>query len=488
MHYPKAEKGLLFLSLLSILSIIGLSYFTWPSSDDFSLYYDLSKTSVIDFMLTSYSHWDGRSLSVGSFVQKFLLKYCSAQVTIFIWSLCFVLNAFVLTKIIAHELKDRVTISLQQSFILSALVAVILWLGSYAHLSQTVYWATGGFYTFTNLMSSLWILLYYKLFEIDFRAYKRRMLYAVFVAVFIGSILVSSMSYNLVPAILVLSIIIAINKYNLSTWKKQIGWLLGFVFLGYVIGTIIMYAAPGSFNRAQYGPNTFQFSLFKMLYHFVYVLVFYLHVSIPLILLSAVGSFVVYSSFANEYSYSLSKRRFDKLNNQSINLKRNYNLSSFLLLLEKSKWLLAALATIVPFVAVPDFVSYRTSIFFMSYLMLFMVITMFPFVSKLLIHETNKKQNDTPKKIAKIALVTLFCVQVTIIAVHSYMAVNIKKQLTERYDFVQRPENKGKDIIVSPIKGYVPFSLRFDDISKDSSYWINHGVCLYYGVRSVRSR
>ena len=145
----------------------------------------------------------------------------------------------------------------------------------------------------------------------------------------------------------------------------------------------------------------------------------------------------------------------------------------------KNKWLWMAISTLLIFFLIPDFVSARTSIYFMFFVFLFV----FSVVYVLLVSNKIKVIN---KNIFSKLLILFFSIHLIVLFYHYYAAIKIGQELSQREKYCLNQKNKWKDITVSPIKQYIPFALKFDDISTDRNFWINKTVARYYGLNSIR--
>jgi len=453
----KLQNTLFFLSIVSLSLIVGLSFFTFPSSDDFSLYMDLSKCSVFEHAGNMYHNWDGRSLSIPALLQYSLLKYSSAQCSTFVWSLSFILNAFLLLKIIFLECAIEIK-SKKQIVIFWGYLAITLWVGFYSHSSQTVYWSTGGIYSMASSFALAWIYLFLNVVKST-----TKQTLAKYILLFVLSVIAGTLSQNLVPALFVFVGYVFMLQSN----NRKISLL---VFFSILIGACLLYAAPGNYNRASLGPNTMQLLQWKMFYHSAYALAYYGYISIVLVCLTLVYAFVLLpNSIAIKDSNVTTKAT-----------KWNY----FLQILANCKWLIIALSTLLIFIFVPDFVSSRTAIFFMFFIVLFIVtgihwLAKFAWFNAFL-------QSLNKGYLKQIIMLGAFIAFIAIILSHYYAASCIKSELSVRNKQLENPTNRGKDLCIPAFKTAIPFSLKFDDIKADSTFWINGCVAKYYGLHTVR--
>jgi hypothetical protein len=425
-----------------------------------------------------YLNWDGRGLSLAGFLQYALLKYASNTINIVVWSIVFCCNSFVFYKIVMLELEHHIRNSKKYTFILYAFLTVVLWLGMSSHISQTVYWATGGVYICGCLLGNCLIYTILTVIKKDLTKLSGLQKSVLFIFVCFLGFVAGSTAQNLVPAFFLFFILQYIISYNIIRFQGFVHRLYITGFITMLLGALFLFIAPGNYLRARLGPNSMHWDCLQMLYHGLYTLSYYVYKSIALIISGSIAAYVLYlTSMNNDISRSESKR--SSLFNE---IKRS-NLYDFINIY---KWLFVALATILPFVFISDFVSARTSIFFMNFLCLFMLIRPF----KLLVKPQNTGQviqSSTifsPKSSLKFMLI-VFIVHLIIITKQISSAYTLKVKIMQRYAFFDRTENKGKNIVVFPIKQSVPITMKFDDISSDSCFWINKTFARYYSLHTV---
>ena len=68
------------LGILSVLSIVGISFLTWRFCDDFRYEKVLETKGVFEYMYYSFINVDGRTLSFFSMIQMTLIKYFNLQI------------------------------------------------------------------------------------------------------------------------------------------------------------------------------------------------------------------------------------------------------------------------------------------------------------------------------------------------------------------------------------------------------------------------
>jgi len=451
-----------------ILSVLALSCVAWWWADDFAIYNGLkSNSSIFETMWDGYMHLGGRSLSVGIFLQLALIKYFPPEPAIFIWALSFVMSALIFVKILFQEIGGK-NLSVKESITLTALIVCVLWLGMGLHISETIYWVTGGFYAFSNLLGLTWV---YYLNKIQ-KAEQYRYRFWVILLFFVFSLIAGMSGQNLTPALL---------AFLGLTWlqdrmflKKKMTPLYMAGAFGLIAGMAILLLAPGNFVRAAYSPSSFALSPKTLFINYLRILIYYLNWSGGLLILSIIAAWVI--SHMGQYV-----RRIH-LHSEIRDLKLSQMISE---LFGTFKYLFAALATIVPFILVPTFAfSPRTSIFFMTFLSLFAVL----FINWLNVFSFEKANfSFFLQPVAKSLILCLFVLQIGVVVVHFQDGIRIKDKILERERYLQKPELKNTDVVLHPLEtGHVPFSLRFGDIGSDQNDWVNYSVAKFYNLKSIR--
>ncbi len=155
-------KTLLFLAGFIILLILSICINTFYWADDYALLNNLNKIGILQHSIEGYLTWDGRMLTLSAFVQCFFLKNLPIQLITFLWSLCFFTSGIMIFYIINQELQLKIINKYQKSLII-LLLAIVSWLGAFIHFSETIYWGTGGCYSFGLMLGSIWVFGFLKI-------------------------------------------------------------------------------------------------------------------------------------------------------------------------------------------------------------------------------------------------------------------------------------------------------------------------------------
>jgi len=429
--------------LLTILLFANVSFY-W--ADDYCFQVSIAEMGVLNKMKSMYLTWDGRSISPAAFFQYLFIGFLDPKLNILIWAFCLILSGWLSIKIF----EDKLNLNGNYQFILLAFVSASLWYGMRTHIAETVYWATGGLYILINVFGLGFIYWFNKsLKDLNNRTV---------VTSFLFALLLGLCSQNFTLGLL---IYIGIDLIKRDFWNKGNKGLRTFYFSaisGLVIGTLIITLAPGNFLRAANEPRSFEGDFITLFINFVEIFEFYAVRSKALIVLAIAAGLI--SGFFSNGQKPKFKYRF----------------------IDDTKWLFAALATILPFIFIPDFASRRTAIYFMSFLFLFG----FGFGIKLsyLIAVVIKHELLIISSKYSIILFSSFFL---------YTAFNQYKMANELYKEVKAREiilqnsNKQNDLILEPlIVNYKLFVTRYSEIDSISNRWDNKCLANYWQLKSVR--
>lgn len=466
------------LGCLVLFFIVLRSYFSWQWADDFCNFNTLHNQNPWQFAWHLYNYWDGRGLMQGVFL-GFSIKYFPVTITNIIWAIALIGSSYLIYKILIIEL-PCLNKKKQYSLIQIAAISVALWLGMNAHIAETVYWATGGYYIFSVFLGLLWVYFLTKLTRSD-REFSFSHLRIVMM--FIFSVLAGMLSFNLSTGLIAINSVILVICW-LSYGPKSIKYKIGVAALsGILIGTIIISVAPGNFVRSLAGPRSFQLDFGTLLNNYISTLKYYFGLSEYLIIFSVLVALLMALLMRNKFKFR--EKIVIDLSKIIIYIDKKLLIN----VLERSKYFLAALATILPLVFLPDFLAPRTSIFFMVFISVFLLSSFIIIFKNLFYVSDNGEnyENRSPLKFANLFFCLLFLLQLSVIIPHTIQAHKIEKKINERDKFISKAQNMGKDITADSLNlADVPFSVRLNDISTDPEHWINGCVAKFYSLKSIR--
>jgi len=451
-------KTLFSISLVIIILILVLNINTFYWADDYFFMMSTTKNGILKHCINGYYASDGRFLSIGAFVQGFLLRYFSVQFITLFWNVCFLISG-ILTFYIAKE-DLNLKISKKYSLLFGLITSIIIWVGSYTHIAQTVYWATGGVYSFSLLVGFLWIMLYnYKLKNNQY--FKHLILFLSF------SFIAGSTTQNLSISIIALVFInILIDVFN----KKYVNLKFNILTILFLIaGILFISLAPGSekriaiVNEPQYNSiKYFLINLYKISKYFFTQ-------NLILIVLSIIISFFFRMSIFNSM-INLKKIKFIFPNNPT-------NIIKFL---KSYKWLLIAISSYLPFIIVPNAVAERTVIYFGFFIVVFILITI------LKIDSSSEIINKFYKKIIYSLVLLLAIGSFYYLIFNIEKGFELKKEITKREKLLTNGKNKIITISVIP-KNMKSSCYNFFDLTTwyKSDHWMNAGYEQYYGLKNI---
>jgi len=405
-------------------------------ADDFWFRVEVSKVGFWRNIFDLYIGWDGRALSIPYWFRNFCVITFSSEITSMLASLAFLVTAYFYALSIVKVL-DCANVKFDlDKFVLLIVAVAGLWLAMRPHLSRSLYWPTGSFYTFSNFMSAYWMI---SVIDSDSGSIRRNLL----------SLLTLSCGANLAGGLL--------TFYILAYWMGLLKlskheFITTFVFM--VIGTCVCTLAPGNFGRAG---SRFDFAFGSMLSGYLIVFNEYLFMSKGVLIGALALSSVIIFVFP---TFEIKRKKL-------------------------SSWafvnIAAALTSIIPFIVMPAAASKHTSLFFQSFFFLGLTYFFLYFY-----------QFANSKAAKNIALITvgIFLMYFIYTGFDQYVKGRIvKKQMIERYNLLESRRGDHSDIQVKSIK--MPddfFTNRIWEISSDSSSWENIALKEYFDVGNVSLR
>lgn len=440
------SRVILTLSFLLIFFILALCTNTFYWSDDYAFLLDLNKNGVIKHCVSWYFEWDGRTLTLGGFLQALGLLYLPVEFLTFCWSICFITSGALVFYIIKEELNLNKQEIKNKYLVITSLI-ITFWLGCYFILSEVVYWAVGGYYSLTLLFGAIWILFYLKTSNVESSLFKKY-------CFILFSFIVGASTQNLSIGLIVL-VLITIFTDILEHKKVKMGFNLS-VLIALILGLMFISLAPGNWLRIQTIKNELTSELtlgiifrnsLKILYHYFSRAIFL----VPLSLLCGIS--IVFSN------YSINKIDF-------FNISSLHRLKiDFCYLLKKTKWFLVALSTIIPFILFPELVTYRTTIYFLYFLFIYVVLFSIKMTKKIFIIDDSKRLNFYG--------IIGYAFFLLIIISNAYFAYsNFSKGLILKQAIVER-EKKLKDVSKESVElkiidsALIPICYQFVDFSKE---------------------
>jgi len=372
----------LLLALISILITSSNSVF-W--NDDFNLLDTISDQGFFKQSYDIYYTWDGRVISPLCMLRNLLLYYAPVQTLPFLALVSIFISTWLISKILI------VLNLVSYEWVIILLFGVLLWIGYSPHIARSVYWVTGSYYEFANLLIFLWIYSYLKTGQNKFL-----FLLLTFTVVASG--------VNI--AIIIFSIIFLFHLFNIRRFdfKKDF-----FMLLIFVIAFCLSTFAPGNFLRAKSNYNTdIRIHISSLFHNFFMVLKEYILMSKYLCIGAVLLGVVLYNKF-----------RLGAKNTDNIKLALVF--------------FLVGLSSVAPFVLVPDAASKHTSIHFQT----FIFISLFLFTIGLL-----TKINLRLPSWTNVLLINSIAIIISLIAIKQFnIGRKVKSDIEKRYSFLETKRN-----------------------------------------------
>lgn len=460
-NYIQKYSDLLLLfgfSVVILILLLCLNTFYW--ADDYIFLVELKKNGILENCIEGYFNWDGRFLALGAFFQAFFLKYLKVEIITLFWSICFLTSGVLIFDILKTEL-NLPKLKQRHKLLIAIVLCLVLWLGSYSHISETIYWGTGGVYSFDLLLGAIWIVFYLRFQQKEF-SLKSKIAFAFF------SIIVGASTQNLSIGLITLVLITILIDF-LNREKKNL-FLNGIIVLGLFLGLIFIVSAPGNFVRMDNieNMNVSNMNILFLVKGFFWVLASYLKRAIVLCVLSLLGAvgllFLIYPN---------SKIKF---NIQYFIPNTKIKITVWLV---NYKWLLVSLSTITPFIFMPQMASYRTTIYFLYFFQIFI----FHFILKFCKEEYKiKKNNISYIPNLMFVLIFSFC---TLFSIYNLRkGIVLKKVIIERENKLKKGINQIVEIeLINPSLKSPCYN--FSDFTLNNSDFIRVGQEEYFGVKKI---
>lgn len=401
-----------------MILLVVFAFFQIPSSDDYCNKIQITKLGILPYVNDLYFNWTGRLLTSLVVSQLFALFPVKSFNYISIFNLLAFIGA--LTFIVKSWIESKHDVAL-----LGLLTAIFL--GSRAHVGQFIFWPTGGIvYSFSYFI--FFLCLYF------LRNPKIHFIFKLG-CVFLGSSLIESIN----PAFLILLFVIFKEESN----KKQ-----ALVLLAFAVASSLLFLAPGNFSRASSNGGV-GLNLFTLIFNYCYVV----YKSLRYIWGPGILAFVWGMIF-----YKCDGRLTTEL--------------------QRWRWylLIAAFASLSPFMLAPIYFNGRSSSFFVILISL----SLFVFGNMFL---QNRKLNFSPRLSSTILWFSTASLLVLV-------AIDVIQMQRIHTSFLERDLNLsrklGQSVKVPALIEKFPLSAHFDDVKVNENHWINKCVATYYGLEMVQ--
>ena len=436
--------------ICSLVLTFVLCYFSENWSDDYVFILNIKEKKIFGHLYDFYLNIDGRFLSVGTFIQSLVL-FLPPQFGSIIWLLFFYFSCYFLFKIVLHEIPLRSGYKSRDERFLILIFLLFFFFSNHLNISDTVYWLVGGGYSLCRFMSLMWIYIILK---------KIKNMNALFFSCFlVFTFSVGRLGANFSACLLTFLI--------LTFYFKKIRFYKIFLLFSFLTaGTLVTILAPGNFKRAAESSNSFNFSLSEFLYNFMEIPLRYCYYSVLLIILMLLFSLILFK-LKNE------NRIIPKLFFTNI-LKYFFSFTSFENFIQKFKWLLISLSSVIPILAVPDFSGRRTAIPFMIFVAIFLVTSFYKIF-------TISSFGKGSRKAVHFLLFVITFAFVLILSNNFLISNKIKNQIKDRNLYLKQFKGELLNVTVKPILVQkIPFTYKFHDYFKPpySAFKGYQSICL----------
>ena len=371
----------LYLTIIFII-ITGFNSIHW--NDDFNILSSINQNGFINYMLDFYFNWDGRSISPLFLIRNIILYYFPPQILSILALFSLFITSYFLYKLLVGV--KAISIS-KSSYIIVSFLGILLWISYKAHMARSIYWATGSYYQFANLLLILW--MYYYIYN------KRNNIYFLFL-----TFTVLSSGTNVAMVVFTFVFLLHMFKIRLINFRSDL-LVLSVGLLAFALSTF----APGNFIRASTSlKKGIDLDISNFIYNYWIVFKEYLLMSKSLMLFSIVFGVMIYSI---------------SIFNSS---KKNVFIIAII-------FLVSGLSSITPFVIVPDAASKHTSIHFQTCLFIFIFL-----IINILLQKT---KIIFPKPTFNI-LLNIISIHIGLVALQQYIiGRDVRSQIQSRYDYLE---------------------------------------------------
>lgn len=460
----KSENILTNLSILFcvvvLISILLLNINTFYWADDYAFMNEIKKNGILKNCIAGYFNWDGRFLTVPAFFQAFLLKNVKIEFITLIWNFCFLISGFLTFVIAKNQLNLK--LSNKNLVLLGLTTAIFIWFGSKTFLAQTIYWGTGGAYSFSLLIGFLWIVFYQKSQKSKINLKNNILL---FIFTFIASATTQNFSIGFVTLIIFDLVIDFLNK---DFDQLKFKFLLLLISIS---GILFLLIAPGNLLRMKeiYNLDISALTFNDLINNFNDVFLRYYKSCEDLILMSLISG-IIFRTFCYDGFINLFKIKFHFANKKDF----------FNDFLNNSKWFFVAISTIMPFIFMPMMAVQRTIIYFAFFSVIFIYCIL------LKNYKVQSFQFDLKKIIAFPILIFTIGFSFNFSIQNMKKGLILKQEILKREEILKNSENQEITVTIIP-KDLLSPCYMFSDFQMDlpeDNFFIE-GPRIYYNTNKI---
>lgn len=323
-----SDKAFLILNSVLILCVLvffllisGNSFFWY---DDFNNIQSIQNKGIIKDAIDIYMGWDGRGLSPLAMFRGLILINFSPEV-IAVLSIFTLLVCGWFCVLIISDKTNRASF---ETLFYALIFSIFLWMTFRPHLSRSIFWATGSYYIYSNLILLMGVYF--------FKKTNTKIWILICLSLIIGLSGINSAIAFLVFCCL----------WWVTNMKSYVNGKIAIVGVVIITGMVISVLAPGNFNRIGTGDNQLAFEITLFPINYITIFKEYLLMSKWLF----IGAFLFGIAYVKTDVTTSGK-----------------SLTSALI------YLVSALSTIIPFLPLPEAASKHTAIFFQSFLFIAVV-------------------------------------------------------------------------------------------------------------------
>lgn len=449
MKINKIKTPLFVLSIFSLVFIVGYCFVLWPWADDMLYRHSLKNVSIWDFTLNEGKTIDSRWLTPLAFIRNIFFKYVPHQLGLVFYLLIFYTNTWIiLFKILNYEFVDKI-----EAFIFYSFFTLSVFYGLNVVVSEVIFWQAGAYYQL-NLFAGLLAISAANKSDENSR-FKKSLNYLLFA-------ICGTLTYNLsFPIFLYLILLLAQNYFGIK--KEKVQQIVICLLLMFSVMCLMIFM-PSTFNRVE-GNYDLATRLLIALRAFVHVPIEYLSYTYSIyFMILFVFVYVIYNP---------------------IKINEDFDFSSNGKILKYFTYPILSIATIFPFLIAANLASKRTSLYFIIFLSIFIIIISRDFISRILV------SLKPFKNIAFVIILFFNIFHLYSFSDHYYMAYGVRKQYLARDQYLKKAYLAGIKKIYVPkyqFEMFVPFSLnslKDFELTTDSKIWKNTQYQYVYGIDSI---
>jgi hypothetical protein len=427
------QVSIIALSTLSIFLCFLAIYYHPFTGDDFFNQNAVLKGSFIDYIASSYIGWSGRLFSF-LVPGVFFLSESMWILYKFLVLPCFLLMSSCSFYLATKQLPWASNFSAINFLIFTA----VLWLGLPV-VGITVVWLSGSIYLWMSTITLLFLSFIYKIRTDLLENSKVRISLVTTILLFILAFFAGATDLQYIQTIFLLLLFWAYQIYK-ANMLGSLGFSEYFILLGFLLGVIVFFSAPGNFVRLEHSESLSLLSNLKQFLVFVF------------------GSY--FGVGVGDLGKSLWIGLLLILSLNSLKIQK-------VKILKSLSWFFLSVATLLPFLPLIYFAAPRVTFFTIILLVIGV---------QSLVHEKNKESAQTFKQFT--AIIFLF-----LIAIDGFvgMAANrsLDYEVSRRMEIITKETSLGNKQITVPHLSTIPSRLTYILTPQQDEQFLQSMASLY---------